>query len=644
MICQAPEKGDSLPPVPQYRPAGLRPVAEARVVNQQQFVDAPAGTSHAPLKAPVPDKSRILKSLLQLTDADLAKLLDQLFFERQSLQRLFAVSNVVSGVNGDYDVQAEDTQVQEVSEEAPDIRKVNSIHDTTVLTAQDMMLLPMPPLPTIQFTASMFFANEAEGHARVELMRIGPPSSIEGKTAVVRWETADGSAKAGEKYHATKGEARFENNEIFAPIKIGLVNGSSWDPTLDFYIVLKEEGLENAELHRYHMKCRVKIIDDDAFPTMRYETELLNDKVEDVPPDKLMIEYFKMNFKNRVVRRGTLRCFYADAAKNMLFISLLTLRVLMINNIFMPVLSGEKEWTEAQMSLLFGITLCFFVPDHLIHVLDFRRNYWKVGGASRKTLQANLMRKYMSYTNEVRDKVDIGMVILTLYKGIPELTDKGYSGIFAIVKNLTLLLLLLLYQTLGTRLMGLKTAEPQWVGVNVAVLLVFPVVMLCGLKLRNKKAHRLQSTAKTAEAECTAYTIDALNNYFLLADYGNRGSAIRLFESRIDAFNSALANHRASEVNNKFIPKSLTLSICALWIIFGGILLVDGSIAMGTFLANWTIFSQIGQCWGDIYTHVLEIQECVHDLQILVRLMNHKTETVNEKAFIEGSKKQAREM
>ena len=42
-------------------------------------------------------------------------------------------------------------------------------------------------------------------------------------------------------------------------------------------------------------------------------------------------------------------------------------------------------------------------------------------------------------------------------------------SIFAVVKNLTLLVLLLLYQTVGTRLMGLKTAETKWVVVNCGV-------------------------------------------------------------------------------------------------------------------------------------------------------------------------------
>jgi len=56
-----------------------------------------------------------------------------------------------------------------------------------------------PSLPTVQFAAAMYYANEESGYAVVEVMRIGSSSLIEaiGGTSVVYWETEDSSAKAG---------------------------------------------------------------------------------------------------------------------------------------------------------------------------------------------------------------------------------------------------------------------------------------------------------------------------------------------------------------------------------------------------------------------------------------------------------------
>merc|ERR1719183_995978 len=119
---------------------------------------------------------------------------------------------------------------------------------------------------------------------------------------------------------------------------------------------------------------------------------------------------------------------------------------------------------------------------------------------------------------------------------------------------------------------------------NSCVVMVFPIIMLIGLQIRSAKSRRVLRSAKDAEAECTKYTIDMLSNYYLLADYGNRGGAITRFEQKINAFNGAMAHHNATQVNNEFIPKSLTVLIVMIWIIFGGTLLVNGEIAMGTFL------------------------------------------------------------
>merc|ERR1740130_36582 len=94
---------------------------------------------------------------------------------------------------------------------------------------------------------------------------------------------------------------------------------------------------------------------------------------------------------------------------------------------------------------------------------------------------------------------------------------------------------------------------------------------------------------KKAEHDATMYTVDMFNNYDLLADYLNRGWAVGNFEKKVDAFNNIWREHRGRETNNLFVPKSLSLTLCALWVFFGGLLVCSGEISMGTFLAEWDI-------------------------------------------------------
>merc|ERR1719456_1075117 len=100
--------------------------------------------------------------------------------------------------------------------------------------------------------------------------------------------------------------------------------------------------------------------------------------------------------------------------------------------------------------LLISLALCFFIPHLFMHYLDYRRNSWKLVGAPLKMLQVNLMKKFMSYTSSVRKGVDEGEVIVVLFKEIPNVVLDVYGSIFPISKEISLLAILLLYQTIGT--------------------------------------------------------------------------------------------------------------------------------------------------------------------------------------------------
>lgn len=73
-------------------------------------------------------------------------------------------------------------------------------------------------------------------------------------------------------------------------------------------------------------------------------------------------------------------------------------------------------------------------------------------------------------------------------------------------------------------------------------------------------------------------------------------------------------------------------------------MLVNGDIAMGTFLVNWGVFGQVGDLWADIYRRVLDIDECCTNLSILVRLMNLPTSDESEKSFRTACDSKGREL
>jgi ABC-type bacteriocin/lantibiotic exporter with double-glycine peptidase domain len=253
----------------------------------------------------------------------------------------------------------------------------------------------------------------------------------------------------------------------------------------------------------------------------------------------------------------------------------------------------------------------------------------------------------MTYQSKIRNNVDHGELILLLFKDIPHVVENVFGALFPLVQDLTLLIGLVIYQVFGTRLLGLKTAGLQWVVMNVCVCMVFPVISGMSMKCLYKKTTASMENVKKAERECTVYTRDMLNNYYLLADYLNRGRAVGDFEKEIDKYNSAFTKHKALETNNAFIPTAVSLTLCAAWIMYGGhvMLTSDGrDLELGTFLAQWEIIQQMGASWQDIFETLLRIQDALTELRLVVRFMNYPVENYDEKTFMNSCAEKGHEI
>jgi len=599
-------------------------------------------------------KVQVLSCLLQLDEFSLCQVLEELLRERPWLSGWLAKGQSVT--MPETKARARIDQCTQCPSSTPDVVETvvqsqpeldpnhpnhhDPIHhpDYQHAVLPSIATLPKPSLPTVQFAASLFYADEESGCANIEVIRIGTTSLLDGiaDNSVVHWETEDGSAKAGHIYHASKGTIVFGPSSTHERFRVELIDNADWDGTLDFFVVLKQEGIQNAELHRYHMKSRVKVIDDDPFPSNRFQKELMNNGLDDIPPAQLVFEYIKIHLRNPAMRLGIKKALVMDFLDNMLFIFLLILKVWMVNRLLMPALdpSLDDDLAAQRPMLLISLSTSFLVPHFFMHYLDYRRNSWKLVGAPLKMLQVNLMKRFMSYTSSVRKGVDEGEVIVVLFKEIPNVVLNVYGSIFPITKDATLLVFILLYQTIGTRMLGLKTGELLPVGINVGILLLFPAVALLTMRTRNDTMTASMSAVKKAEHDCTMYTVDMFNNFNLLADYSNRGQAVKSFEKMVDAFNTIWRNHRGRETNNLFVPKSLSLVLCAAWILIGGLLVCSDEISMGTFLAEWDIINQIGKSWQSIYENLLRLQNSFVELKHIVRLMNYRLEDHEEEAYM----------
>ena len=74
-------------------------------------------------------------------------------------------------------------------------------------------------------------------------------------------------------------------------IEIPILESPLWSATLEFKVVL--ESPMGCQLGRYLKICRVKVIDQDSFPSSYYAEGIARDVEEEVPQTGLFIEFVK---------------------------------------------------------------------------------------------------------------------------------------------------------------------------------------------------------------------------------------------------------------------------------------------------------------------------------------------------------------
>eukprot|EP00746_Dinoflagellata_sp_MGD_P007118 gnl/MRDRNA2_/MRDRNA2_114051_c0_seq1.p1 gnl/MRDRNA2_/MRDRNA2_114051_c0~~gnl/MRDRNA2_/MRDRNA2_114051_c0_seq1.p1 ORF type:complete len:935 (+),score=199.99 gnl/MRDRNA2_/MRDRNA2_114051_c0_seq1:115-2919(+) len=473
------------------------------------------------------------------------------------------------------------------------------------------------PSGIIQFSTGIYYCVEDEGVMTIDVMLLG----AEHDECSCSYETIDATAKAGHRYKHTAGHVSFGDGEISKQIQIPILMNESWDSTLEFEIVLTNPV--GAKLGRYLSKCRVKVIDDDSFPTNKFQDVLkkgVPEEIEQLPKPLLMMEYFKMNFQNPVIKRGTVKCCLVDHLHNLYFIWRLILMRYLINDVLIEDADPADLPANARLVLIFIMCAIIF-PNVGLHILDLKKLMWKVGGTSRKTIQANLLRKFLNYDENSRQYVKEADLIMAMTRDTNDLVGSGYMKMFVLVKGFGKLFVILLYQTVGPLVQG-KQPKP----VVILPVVVFPIIMLSFLKIRNKKTLRACNEQDAKQNALVAHVDSTVMNYRLIADYNRRPYFVDMYEKRIGQFNATVTQAGLITVNNRKFAPWVSTVIGGVYIVWGGLSVLDGATALGSFIVNLEIFKAIGDSWADIYSVMLDLQNVFPALGHIVTFMNLPTD------------------
>lgn len=488
--------------------------------------------------------------------------------------------------------------------------------------------IPPKLTPIVQFLTAMCYCREEAPTVEVAIVRIGATD----QASSVRYETRDISAKAGVKYTAQSGTLVFERGEREKFIYIPTTNDEAWDATLEFEVILLAEGLVHAQLGRYLFTTRVKIIDDDYFPTNRFAKLMDAEQFGKISTPLLMWEYFKMNSRNKVVRRGLTKKLLADQVGNLYFILCLFLARWMIDFVLCD--TCDKDGADGKLLL---IVCCQIIPFPIMHFLDYSAVFWKIGGASRMTLQANLLRKYLAYDEASLAHIDQSKLTMAMTRDATDIAEDAFCKIPVFVSCLLRLAMLLAYQIVCPIALGVPLGSATDLLQRFAPTLIFPVVMVAFLKFRNRRTLQYLEVQKRAQNDMLLHIRRTIECFNLIRDYRKRGAYVDIFIKRIAAYNGADVASKSIQVNNRKFAEWCAVLICALYTQIGGMQVVSGGAQVGAFLNNLSIYKALGEMWGKVYEVLLEMQNVFDALTTMVEYLNLPTEMAHRLEHYESN-------
>ena len=327
-----------------------------------------------------------------------------------------------------------------------------------------------PASSIIQFATNDFFCRDSDGVIEVSVIRIGKDMSL---IEQVEYEVQSDSAIAGVHFAGSRGSVLFGPGEYDQKIRVHVMASPVWQPVLQFTIRLDQPDSKAAwELGQFS-SCSVSIVHSGPFPTAAVVMEPIDDGIDagrswtiplvdqvnsGVEPGdgtkvtkhssllrrRLMLyyEFGRKVYAIEHVRAMTPRQLAIDAFDSILYLWQLVLSVYFVDHVVDPV--GASD-VEARFTLSFVIGLSHAVPTILNKHLKEQAAWLGIGGAARKELQVEVLRKYLQMTPRSRERVGASGFIAALTRDTMEVVDNGFMQLYALAAAFSKVVVILMY-------------------------------------------------------------------------------------------------------------------------------------------------------------------------------------------------------
>jgi len=158
------------------------------------------------------------------------------------------------------------------------------------------------------------------------------------------------------------------------------------------------------------------------------------------------------------------------------------------------------------------------------------------------------------------------------------------------------------------------------------------------LLLREKKTSNALREQNLFQQDFTSQISLTTANYALVIDYSLRNHCEHLFLKKQKQYNAAKKKANQILMNNKYFSKWCQGVGLAIWLIYGGLQVIAGSMTVGIFITNLQLFKDLGTCFGDLYELVISMMNVFPAIVNVTTLMNHPTD-VRQRYLLEKGRR-----
>eukprot|EP00746_Dinoflagellata_sp_MGD_P076970 gnl/MRDRNA2_/MRDRNA2_30933_c0_seq2.p1 gnl/MRDRNA2_/MRDRNA2_30933_c0~~gnl/MRDRNA2_/MRDRNA2_30933_c0_seq2.p1 ORF type:complete len:948 (+),score=154.35 gnl/MRDRNA2_/MRDRNA2_30933_c0_seq2:134-2977(+) len=461
----------------------------------------------------------------------------------------------------------------------------------------------------LQFSSSIYFADEGEQHVEIDIMRLGAFKS----TCSVEWYTVDNSAIAGVHFVEAGATVNFDPGEIRKTVQVEIIDDERWNAICEFGVNLRNPI--NCELGLYLNGARVKIIDNDYFPSNKFKQEIEEDEIEEVNGLSLLWEYIKFNLGVKGVKSATIFSMFCFQFSNLYFLIMLYLQVYLVDVVLNTREdNGDKLLVpndRLKTALICGIIYIFPLAFH--RALEIKRLKMDLKGISIAYLQKNLMRRYLHYHAKSNAKVRPAALALGMLSEITEVVEAGYMRALECSKIVGKLVIVS-YFVLAENSKGV-----------VPIVVMSTIMIGYAFHIVNTMIEKSEDVA-TATEGILASVLEICNKYRLISDYHQRPRADRIVSKAVNKLDKAGIPLAMVKLHTAGLPAWLSTALVALFIAFESKAVLDGDLPLGTFLATIKVYQEIGEQFAEGFECLMELLSSKGALVKVTTYLNNRTD------------------